>query len=308
MNKILGIMPHSIGGRLTTSSILDGFKLNNYEVIIYDELKNDDFSNFLNSNYSYIVGYDFSPIKLKIDYDLNFPCIAYFSDVIEDKTSGIGYVEYNKFLNNSDIHIFYWDRELTKVTNFHYMPHFVNTNVYKNYLKPINDVIFMGRLDTDLRLNMYLNLNKMLPSLKFKYYGIQKHFDDAISRCKNDEEKNILKNTYAGFIDNEIDMSKVINEAKIIYNINAQGISSLNYRTIQVMACERLLISDKRKELDLFENIIPTYNNIEELAQKIEYYLKNKKEYTKITKKSREFILKNHDSFICVKNILAKIN
>ena len=67
-------------------------------------------------------------------------------------------------------------------------------------------------------------------------------------------------------------MSK-FNYANEVYNINAQGISSLNYRTIQVLACERLLISDERKELDLFENIIPTYLNIEDLAQKIKHYI-----------------------------------
>ena len=39
MAKILGILPHSIGGRLTTSSILDGFKQNGFKVVLFDELK-----------------------------------------------------------------------------------------------------------------------------------------------------------------------------------------------------------------------------------------------------------------------------
>ena len=70
------------------------------------------------------------------------------------------------------------------------------------------------------------------------------------------------------------------------------------------MACERLLISDKRAELDLFDNILPVWENIDELIEKIKYYLKNEQEYLKITKKSREFIELNHDSKICVKKIL----
>ena len=36
--KILAILPISIGGRLTTSSIIDGYKQNNCEVCVYDEL------------------------------------------------------------------------------------------------------------------------------------------------------------------------------------------------------------------------------------------------------------------------------
>ncbi|MBR5303767.1 MAG: glycosyltransferase [Candidatus Gastranaerophilales bacterium] len=306
MKKILGIMPHSIGGRLTISSILDGFRENNFEVIIYDELKQDNFNEFLNKDCKYIVGYDFSPIKLKIDYNLNFTCIAYFSDVIEQKTSGVGYLEYNKYLNNSDICIFYWDRELSKNTNYFYQPHFVNTNIYKNYLKPVCDITFMGRLDTDLRLNMFLELNKKLKDVKIRYYGIKRHFDDAIARC-NESDKKILKKCYCGFIDNEKDMAQAINETKIVYNINAQGISSLNYRTIQVLACERLLISDKREELDLFNDIIPVYNNIDDLADKIKYYLNNQDEYLKITKSCRKIIEEKLDSKICVKNMLLKI-
>ena len=304
IKKILAILPHSIGGRLTSSSIFDGFRQNGYKIIIFDELKNDNFGDYLKNDYKYIVGYDFSPIKLKIDYNLNIPCIAYFSDVIEEKTSGIGYKEYFKYLKNEDIFVFYWDRVLSKGGTWNYQPHFVNTEIYKNYSNPIADVSFMGRLDTDLRLNLYLELNKKMPEVKFRYYGIKKHFDDAISRCKNDKEREILKNTYCGFIDNEINMAKAINETKIVYNINAQGISSLNYRTIQTMACERLLISDKREELDLFDNILPVWENIDDLINKIRFYLSNQEEYLKITKKSREFIILNHDSKICVKKIL----
>ena len=307
MKKILAILPHSIGGRLTSSSIFDGFRENGYDVVIFDELKDFDFQKYIKDDFEFIVGYDFSPIKLKIDYSLKIPCIAYFSDVIQEKTSGVGYIEYNKYLKNNDIYVFYWDRELSSKENLNYLPHFVNCNVYKNYLKPVYDVGFMGRLDTDLRLNMFLELNKKLPHLKFCYYGIEKHYLDALLRCKTDVEKNILKLAYKGFIYNEKDMAHAINQTKIIYNINAQGISSLNYRTIQVMACERLIISDLREELDLFDNVIPIYNDIDDLAQKIDFYIKNQEEYTRIVKKSREFIKLNHDSKICVKKMLEII-
>lgn len=306
MKKILGIMPHSIGGRLTTISILDGFRLNNFEVVVFDELKQNNFNDFLSDDYDFIVGYDFSPIKLKIDYNLNFPCVAYFSDVIENKTSGVGYVEYNKYLNNPDIYVFYWDRELCKNTSFIYQPHFVNIEVYKNYLNPKFDVMFMGRLDTDLRLNTFIELNKLLPELSFKYYAIEKHYNDALLRC-NCKDKNILKKTYCGFIDNEKDMARVINEVKIVYNINAQGISSLNYRTIQVLACERLVISDKRTELDLFSNAIPTYDSINDLARKIKYYIDNQDKYFKITTFARQIIEQKLNSKTCVSKIIKTL-
>ncbi len=310
MKKILGILPHSIGGRLTTLSILDGFRLNGFEIVIFDELKNDDFKNFLADNYSYILGYDYSPIKLKVDYNLNIPLIAYFSDDINLKTSGEGYIEYRKYLKDKDNYVFYWDRELSKKENLIYMPHFVNCEIYKE-LKPCGeayyDVSFMGRLDTDLRLRTFLELNKQLKDLKFSWHAIKKHYLDALSRCKNNEEKEIIKKSYCGFIDNEIDMADAINNTKIVYNINSQGLSSLNYRTFQVLACKRLIISDERGELDLFENIIPTYKDIGDLAVKIKFYLNNQGEYDKIVDKSYDFILKNHSSEVCVRNMLDKI-
>lgn len=303
MSFVLAILPESIGGRLTTSSIIDGFKLNGFKVDIFDELNPSKILNF--KDYRYIIGYDFSPVKFKIENNLKTPCIAYFSDVIQDKTAGIGYKEYYKNLFDKDVFVFYWDRVLAKKENWNYQAHFVNTEIYKNFLKPKYDVSFMGRLDTDLRLNTFIELNKKLPNLSFKWYAIEKHYKDALKRAKND--KDIIKKAYCGFIDNEIDMAQKINETKIVYNINAQGISSLNYRTFQVMAAERLLISDIREELDLFDNILPTYETIDELAQKINYYLKNDEEYEKIVKKSREFIKLNHDSRICVKKMIEVI-
>ena len=37
--KVLAILPVSIGGRLTTNSIIDGYKQNNCDVVVFDELK-----------------------------------------------------------------------------------------------------------------------------------------------------------------------------------------------------------------------------------------------------------------------------
>lgn len=310
MDKILVILPESIGGRLTTSSIKDGFIQNGFCVDIFDELYKNDL-NFDFKNYKYIVGYDFSPVKFKIDNNLKIPAIAYFSDVIQERTSGIGYLEYYKYLKNNDIFVFYWDRELAKKENLFYLPHFVNCEIYKE-LKPLSktsfDISFMGRLDTKIRLETYLNLNKHFKNLKFSWHAIEKHYIDAYSRCENDIEKEILKNTYKGFIDNENDMAEAINNTKIIYNINSQGISSLNYRTFQVLACKRLMISDKRDELDLFEGILPYYCNFDDLVKKIKFYLNNEIEYQKITEKTGKIVKLNHNSKICVEKMLKMIN
>ena len=302
--KILGILPISIGGRLTTSSILDGFRQLGHTVIVYDELK-DDYC--LNDSYDLIVGYDFSPVKLKRDYNLSMKCVAYFSDEIRNRTSGPHWKELLEDLERDDVYTFYWDRELVKQENFKnlfYLPHFVNTEIYKNKDIPIeSDVMFAGRLDTDYRLNMIVDLVENL-GVSFKWYAIERHYQDALKRVKN---KQTIEKIYSGFIDNEIDMADAINKTKIIINMNSQGVSSLNYRTMQTLACKRLLISDERKELDLFDNKIPIYKNSEDLKEKILFYLHNEQEYSRVTEYCEKICREKYSSRQGVKYILDKI-
>lgn len=302
--KILGILPISIGGRLTTSSILDGFRQLGHTVVVYDELK-DNYS--LENNYDLIVGYDFSPVKLKRDNNLSMKCVAYFSDEIRNRTSGPHWKELLEDLDRDDVYTFYWDRELVKQENFKnlfYLPHFVNTEIYKNKDIPIeSDVMFAGRLDTDYRLNMIVDLVENL-GVSFKWYAIERHYQDALKRVKN---KQTIEKIYSGFIDNEQDMAKAINKTKIVINMNSQGVSSLNYRTMQTLACKRLLISDKRQELDLFDNKIPTYENKEVLKEKILFYLNNEQEYNRITEYCEMICREKYSSRQGVKYILDKI-
>ena len=302
--KILGILPISIGGRLTTSSILDGFRLLGHNVVVYDELK-DNYP--IEDNYDLIVGYDFSPIKLKRDFNLSMKCVAYFSDEIRNRTSGPHWKELLEDLKRDDVYTFYWDRELVKQENFKnlfYLPHFVNTEIYKNKDIPIeSDVMFAGRLDTDYRLNMIVDLVENL-GVSFKWYAIERHYQDALKRVKN---KQTIEKIYSGFIDNEQDMAKAINKTKIVINMNSQGVSSLNYRTMQTLACKRLLISDERKELDLFDNKIPIYKNSEDLKEKILFYLHNEQEYSRVTEYCEKICREKYSSRQGVKYILDKI-
>lgn len=302
--NILGILPISIGGRLTTSSILDGFRQLGHTVVVYDELK-DNYS--LENNYDLIVGYDFSPVKLKRDYNLSMKCVAYFSDEIRNRTSGPYWKELLEDLDRDDVYTFYWDRELVKQENFKnlfYLPHFVNTEIYKNEeIQKEGDVMFAGRLDTDYRLDMITSLAEAL-GVSFKWYAIERHYQDALSRAKN---KQLIEKIYSGFIDNEIDMADAINKSKIVINMNSQGVSSLNYRTMQTLACKRLLISDKRQELDLFDNKIPIYKNSEDLKEKILFYLNNEQEYNRITEYCEMICREKYSSRQGVKYILDKI-
>ena len=187
-----------------------------------------------------------------------------------------------------------------------YMPHFVNTDIYKPLnLKKEYDVMFAGRLDTDYRLNFFVELIQSFPNFNFVWFAIEKHYQDALLRT---DEKELIKKSYKGFIDNEKDMAIELNKAKIVFNMNSQGISSLNYRTIQTIACKTLLISDFREEINMFRGDLPFYINIEDLKEKIKYYLDNDKAYEYTTTKCFDFTSKHLNSKICVENMLKLIN
>lgn len=307
--KILAILPISIGGRLTTSSIIDGYRQNECDTVVYDELFNQNLKNVLESNtFHQIVGYDFAPLKIKVDNNLKIPCVCYFSDDIRSKTSGLEWEKYLPYLEDEDNYTFYWDKVLTSYENFkniNYLPHFVNFDIYKDYgIKPEFDIMFAGRLDTDYRLSFFEELVLKLPELKIAWFAIDRHYQDAKKRSKYPE---IIDLCYQGFIDNEQDMAKAINNSKIIFNMNSQGISSLNYRTFQTVACKRLLLSDYREELALFEGNLPFYEDFSDLIFKIESYLEDEEAYFRVVDECYRIAKQSHNSKDCVRYMLKVV-
>ena len=309
MNKnVLAILPVSIGGRLTTGSIIDGLRQNECSVTVYDELFDTNLDDILKKDFDLIVGYDFSGLKIKIDNNLQMPSVNYFSDDIRSKASGAEWEKYIEYLENDDNYTFYWDKELTRYENFkniHYLPHFVNFDIYKDFgVSPKFDLMFAGRLDTDYRLGMFEDIVLKMPNLKVAWYAIDKHYQDARNRSKYPE---IIDLCYQGFIDNEPDMARAINNTKIVFNMNSQGISSLNYRTMQTVACKRLLISDYRDELALFNGFMPFYEDFSDLIFKIEDYLYDTEAYKKITEECWNIASRNHNSKDSVGYMLSEV-
>ena len=306
--KILAVLPESIGGRLTMSSIIDGFKQNDCNVIVFDELFDKNLKQVLRRKFDYICGYDYSGLKIKADYNLKVPSINYFSDDLRSKTSGPEWEKYLPCLEEEDNYTFYWDKVLTSYESFKnitYLPHFVNFEVYRDLgTEPEYDVMFAGRLDTDYRLSFFEELVNKLPSLNIAWFAIDRHYQDARNRAIYPE---LIDLCYRGFIDNEEDMAKAINNSKIVFNMHSQGISSLNYRTFQTVACKRLIISDYREELALFEGHLPFYEDFSDLIFKIESYLEDKKAYKKVTDECWKIAKRCHNSKDCTRYMLKVV-
>ena len=86
--------------------------------------------------------------------------------------------------------------------------------------------------------------------------------------------------------------------------MNSQGISSLNYRTFQTVACKKLLISDYREELELFEGNMPFYEDFSDLLFKIENYLDDEEAYNLVVENCYQIAKNNHNSKDCVDYML----
>ena len=117
-------------------------------------------------------------------------------------------------------------------------------------------------------------------------------------------ERELIDLCYRGFIDNEQDMAKAINNSKIVFNMHSQGISSLNYRTFQAAACKRLMISDYREELALFDGHMPFYEDFSDLIFKIESYLDDKEAYRLVTEECWKIAKQSHNSRDCTRYML----
>lgn len=102
-----------------------------------------------------------------------------------------------------------------------------------------------------------------------------------------------------GFIDFEKAAEKFKN-SKIILGIgyvsHSKKITTLKLRDFDSMISGALYITSYNYELNhLFNNIIPTYNNLKDLNKTLNYYLKNKRERLKLAKYQQEEILNKYE-------------
>ena len=87
--------------------------------------------------------------------------------------------------------------------------------------------------------------------------------------------------------------------------MHSQGLTSLNYRAFQAAACKRLMISDYRDELALFDGYMPFYEDMTDLLFKIENYLDDKEAYDTITENCYRIVRESHNSKDCVRYLLS---
>lgn len=123
---------------------------------------------------------------------------------------------------------------------------------------------------------------------------------------------NLINNNFRLKVDEFVigsDMVESINKYKIHFNRNISD--DLNYRTFETLGCQTFLLTNNTPGLDqLFEigKHLVTYDNSNDLFEKINYYLNNENERDLISKNGYNHVIKTHTYFERMKYLVSLIN
>jgi len=104
-------------------------------------------------------------------------------------------------------------------------------------------------------------------------------------------------------------MVRSINSYKIHFNKNIRD--DINYRTFETCGCNTLLLTNYTPNLEkLFEigKEIVVYNDLDDLYEKVKYYLSNEKERAEIADLGYKRAKKDHTYYERSKKIIEIIN
>ena len=155
----------------------------------------------------------------------------------------------------------------------------------------IYDVSFVGGLGSYYGfINKTETFEKLLAlkgdNFNFSWWGYKTgNFDD---------EYPLLAKHYKGSTGG-IDMFNIYSQSKIVVNDYGAGVGGVgvNQRIHEVLGIGTLLITRESITIKDWHNYLETYEDVNDCAEKIQYYLNHESEREKIAKNGQEFVLKN---------------
>lgn len=285
----------------------NGFELNKCRVMtkVVDELTSTDVEDFCPDM---IFGYDYSFLMdenctkiIKQSGCENL--VFYFADepqgefVLGDKP------ELYEALKKLNPKVFIWDKDfLDEFKGSIYLPLAINPKKYSTKFYDYQYAItFVGSHFTDRCQKILCELVKAFKN-KLNIFSYEKHFLQSVKEIK---EKNLLDENdlaiyskcWKGFVDGEDELAQIYGSSKINLNINLQGKSSINYRVFEVLASGGFLLTDEREDLKKYFEIskhLETYKDIQDLIDKIDFYLKNINIAQRIAQLGKAEVVRNH--------------
>ncbi|OGV46510.1 MAG: hypothetical protein A2X46_06135 [Lentisphaerae bacterium GWF2_57_35] len=202
------------------------------------------------------------------------------------------FIKPNFLAVNSHLHLFCWDRaylpylQSQGLVHCHYQPFATNPQVHR----PLSDegydyeVSFVGAV-SPLRANV-------LRQLAEKGIAIDVFGDEAWTNLCHP----LIR--YRGVADNRRDCPRIYSRSKINLNMTSpQLLTALPVRVFDVLGCEGFLLTDRREDVDrLFTagQDLAVYDDAEDLAAKVRYYLDRPEERDAIRRSGRTKVLQSH--------------
>lgn len=124
--------------------------------------------------------------------------------------------------------------------------------------------------------------------------------------------KKVASRKYCGWIDNRYELPILYNATKINLNVNlprSAFLDNLNMRSFDIPACGGFMLTNFRHDLlRLFrEDEIAYFKNMDELQEKVRFYLENPKERQAIAERGQARVLKEHTFIHRMKEILSVV-
>jgi spore maturation protein CgeB len=203
--------------------------------------------------------------------------------------------------------------DLNKIPGSKYLPQCADTILYEKVkTNKKYDVGFVGA-GHEKRLGM-LNEISLFCLEKGYTVGIFGDYKTFFKKPADERKKyiHLEKNIKANRKLTPSEVNEIFNQTKININIHhEQSKFGLNPRVFEIMASENFQLIDKQRELySYFEEGISmaTYMGIDDLKNKIQYYLKNEKERALIAGNGHELVMRNHLYRDRIKTVLENVD
>lgn len=294
MKKVLITLPNSIAGTLILKGFRQGFKSNGCFILEKDlrDLEIDDIKRFkpdmiFGYDYGFLFSDDEELKKYILEHKTEYKLVHYFADEPDGRYAYVNKPHLFEEFKKIGAVSYMWDRDFVDdLPDCSYMPLAVNCKAYKsdlsNFIVPRFDISFVGRPLTDKRQKILAALIKRFGK-KLNIFSYEKHFLQSLDDMRDkhflsEDELDIYKSAYKGFLKTESEIAEVYANTKVNINITLQGKSGLNYRVFEVLASRGFLLTDDMEDIQrnfLVSKELEVYKDVDDLLDKTAFYLKN---------------------------------
>lgn len=309
MKKLLMVIPDNVAGKYISEGFAKGFEFNKF-IVVKKTIKEIIAEGLENFAPDIIFGYEYSFLENEECKNLiqKSGCKNFAFYFAHEPKQNKALFEEIKNLNSK---IFISDKDFAKgYKNSFYLPLAASPRKYHTEFSGFKHTItFAGDPSNEICQNILTELVKVFKN-KISIFADKKDFQKSVDEIEtkkllDKDDLEIYSNCWKGFLKSEQELAEVYNSSKINLNITTGGKSSINYRVFEILASGGFLLTDEREDLKEFFEIskqLETYSSIEDLIDKINFYLKNLNIAQKIAQLGKFEVAKNHTFSARAKN------